>query len=177
MLIHSANNWWIIGLKGLLLILIGLFAMTQPATVVQTLANLFGTLVLLLGIVLFVSAMRKRQKDQPWAWPFIQGMFNFIFGLILLFIPKFLLLLIGMWIFADGAMQLAAAFQHRAAGLPIWRFIGFSGMFSALIGLFILLNPFGTAMAVTVLLGAVLLTFGVVMVILALELRKASKFS
>ncbi len=84
-----------------------------------------------------------------------------------------LLLIIAGWALAMGIFQIVAAIRLRKSIQNEWWMI-LSGAISVLFGVLMIANPGAGALAVVWVIGAYAVFFGVLLVMLALRLRKTS---
>ncbi|HBP0462817.1 TPA: DUF308 domain-containing protein, partial [Pseudomonas aeruginosa] len=83
------------------------------------------------------------------------------------------LLIIAGWALAMGIFQIVAAIRLRKSIQNEWWMI-LSGAISVLFGVLMIANPGAGALAVVWVIGAYAVFFGVLLVMLALRLRKTS---
>lgn len=123
---QTDSRLWAI-LRGVLLILLGLFATGNPMiiaffeTTILVVVVAIGTI--LSGIVEMVSAIRDRKEIQGEGWLILGGILDIAFGVILLFAPfaagLFFVRIFGAFAIVAGVSMIVAAFQVRKTGKEI----------------------------------------------------------
>jgi len=112
-------------------------------------------------------------------WTFLfRGISYFLLGLFALLLPGLtlttMIVILGILVTAVGVFTIIAAANSRkkVAG---WEWILVSAVLSLLAGLVIIMNPFGTAMALVYLLAGWIFITGVAEIIMAIRLRNEVK--
>ena len=177
--LNLGQHWKWIALRGLAAVLFGVLALAWPGLVLTVLIAIFGAYALVDGIFSLIGAWRMRHEGEP-LWPLlVVGLLGVLAGLVALFWPQItalgLLMLIAIWAIAIGALQIIAALRVRQLLVNEW-WLGLSGALSLLFGLLLLVFPGAGALAMIWLIGVYALVFGVLLILLALRLRKTSTF-
>lgn len=123
---QTDSRLWAI-LRGVLLILLGLFATGNPMIIAffeTTILVVFVAIgTILSGIVEMVSAIRDRKEIQGEGWLILGGILDIAFGVILLFAPfaagLFFVRIFGAFAIVAGVSMIVAAFQVRKTGKEI----------------------------------------------------------
>jgi uncharacterized membrane protein HdeD (DUF308 family) len=153
-----AQHWWVLLLRGIVAIMLGVIAFLWPGI---TLASL----VLLIGICCFadgIAAIAGGLKGRFWQSTLI-GVVSILAGLTAFFYPGLtamvLLYLIAFW---------AIEFRKVIEGEFL---LALAGLASIAFGVLIVLNPGAGALSIVWLLGAYALVFGVILVILSFRVK------
>ncbi|HET9339160.1 MAG TPA: HdeD family acid-resistance protein [Casimicrobiaceae bacterium] len=170
-----AEAWGWVMLRGLAGIAFGVLAFLWPAMTVVVLVIMWGAWAFVDGIAALVTAWQARGQSLP-VWPLVLiGLLGVAAGLVTLVAPGVaataLLALIGAWAIVTGVFQVAHAVRVRKSIDHEWMLI-LSGILSVLVGVFMLLYPASGALAIVWLLAAWSIVSGVMLVSLALRLRK-----
>ncbi|BDD10204.1 hypothetical protein FUAX_26360 [Fulvitalea axinellae] len=165
------ENWWATALKGLAALLFGIFAVVRTSLAFETLVYYFGFLAIISGILVFSGAIRyKKTLPHRGLWIF-EGLLDIIIGVIVIYYPapsaEVLLILMGAWAFATGAMQLLAAFRLHDGWL--W---GLGGVASIAFALILFKHPIAGAIAITFVIGIYMIILGVFLLSSAFRLRQ-----
>lgn len=133
------NKWgWFIAV-GLILIVLGLLALTY-----QFMATIFsvyylGFLLIIAGLSQIVQAFKLKGSGQPMLWA-IMGVLYLIIGLMALYQPiavsSALTLLLAVLLLMSGTSQLIGALSNRS--LPSWGWLLLSSIVTLLLGVIIL---------------------------------------
>jgi uncharacterized membrane protein HdeD (DUF308 family) len=167
-------NWWMLTIRGLIAILFGVIALTQPAITLTALTLLFGAYALLDGIVSLLSAFHAGRLHQRW-WPFmLEGIAGILAAGMTVVWPALTLLillyLIAAWAIVTGIFELAAAFQLRHLIRHEW-LLWLAGASSIFLGVALFGAPAAGAIVIAWWMGAYALVFGVLILTLSFRLR------
>ncbi len=175
--------WWIWLLRGILLIVLGIYALVSPGTTVAAFVIVAAAYAVVDGILLIVTGISARDSDKGWGWIVAQGVLTTIAGLIVLTLPGLfgMLAVFGfLWFQVIGAgvggvLGIIAAARSTASGKG-WAIT--SGVFSVLFALALLvllvLTPQSLALALIWTVGVVAVLLGIGFVITAVQVRKGS---
>lgn len=173
------KNWWLLGIKGILLIIFALFAFFNPGASAATLAMWFALLIIIDGLVTtltFVGNWKEREDK----WLFLaEGLISMIFGVILFMTPGITLvivsLFIGFWFVFAGVSRIAKAIQLRKEiEGESWVIIG--GAISVIFGLLVFARPLLGISSLMYIIGFFALLIGFLLIAVSLKLRKVKNF-
>lgn len=169
-----ADQWWVIGLRGLLGVLFGLVAFVMPLPTLVALVWLFGAYALLDGVFSLAAAWRRRPGDPPWWALLLSGVAGVAAGIISFVWPGItalaLVYLIAAWAFITGVLQVAAAVRLRKEIDGEWM-LALSGIISIGLGALLAVMPGAGAIGLVWYFGAFALLFGIVLMGLSYRLR------
>ncbi|MCW5696802.1 MAG: HdeD family acid-resistance protein [Bauldia sp.] len=169
-----ARNWWLILLRGIAAILFGILAFVWPSLTVLTFVVLFAIYAIVDGMVSLAAAARGDTRMPRW-WLIVVGIAGLAAGTLAIFWPDvtalLLILFIGWWSIARGVFEIAGAIALRREIDNEWMLI-IAGVLSIAFGLVVILFPGAGALALVWLIGSYAIIAGVVLVGLALKLRK-----
>jgi uncharacterized membrane protein HdeD (DUF308 family) len=174
----GGRHWGWVFAFGLVTLLAGILALAWPGRTIVVLAVLFGVQLVVAGIFRFVAALAS--DDETGATRVLLallGVLSFIVGLyalrhILVTIATLALLLGIFWI-VNGAIEVFTALSHRRMPGRGWTI--FMGLLSVVAGVVVLVYPGISLRTLAVVLGAWLLAFGVMEVVLAFRLRSVGQ--
>jgi len=174
MKIGMGRNWWILGVRGVVAILFGLYALLVPGIALATLILIFGWCILLEGMFSIVAAVRvhdHKQRSLPIA---LEGIVCVVVGLLALLRPDAAALtwlyLASGFVVVSGILHMAGAIQLRKHGAGEWVLI-LNGVLTTLFGILMILLPLAGLLALVWLLGAYSILFGTLLLAAALRLR------
>ena len=177
MAVVLARNWWVLALRGVFALLFGILAFAWPGLTLAVLVLLFGAYVLVDGIFAIVAAMKAPKGYARWGIMLLEGVVGVVIGVLTFLWPIItavvLLYLIAAWAVITGVLEIVAAIRLRKQITNEW-FLVLSGVVSVLFGLAVALWPVAGALAVVWLVGAYAIFFGILLLALALRLRKWS---
>lgn len=173
--------WWLILIRGILFILLGIVALVQPVGAVVVLAMVFGIYAIVDGLMVTVAAIVSRKSYQGWGWLIAQGVLTVIAGILILSMPAvfgLLGILTVLWFlaisaFVGGIMAIVSAARSKGS-VKGWGIVGgaLDIIFGILIAVLAITSPAGTLLAMiwVVAIGAIVI--GIVLVIASFRARK-----
>ena len=173
------KNWWVLTLKGVLLVIFGIICFANPGVAILSLALWFSLLLMFDG-VLSLIAVASNWKETEDKWLLVaEGAVSLLLGFMLWRNPEVSLLLVAMtiavWAFFSGISRIAMAIQLRKEMEgEFW--LGLSGVLILLLGIAIVAQPAIGIASLAWLIGAVTLLAGVVLIVLSFKIRKGGKW-
>jgi uncharacterized membrane protein HdeD (DUF308 family) len=168
-----AERWWVVGLRGLLGIVFGLICLFVPAAAILSLVLLFSAYMLVDGAFGIYSAIKAARNGERWGLLILEGIVDIAAGVIAFVWPAItaiaFVLIIAIWALISGVLMLVAAFRLNIDHGRWWLVLG--GVASIIFGIVLILAPVVGAVVLTWWLGAYALVFGVLLLILAFQLR------
>lgn len=170
------RHWWAIVLRGLLAILFGFVALFWPHLTLEALVLCFGAFALIGGILALVVALGDRGVYAHWTILLGEGLIGIALGLLTLFWPLItalvLLYLIAGWAVVTGVLEIVVSVRmHRMVGNE-WMLL-LSGIVSLLLGILLVILPGVGLLVLTWLIGIYALAFGVLLIGLGFQWRRA----
>lgn len=178
------RNWGWFALRGVLLLLLGIFAVLLPAPALFTFALVFAAFSFVDGVFALISGYKRARADQPrWLPLALSGLFGIAIGVIFVAFPligtiayaiTFIALVIG-WAAAQGVLQIISAWRLRKTIDNEWTLIAL-GVLSIILAAALLWllfdNPGITLLSVAWVIGFWAIVSGVLMLMLAFRLRR-----
>ncbi|TCT11957.1 uncharacterized membrane protein HdeD (DUF308 family) [Tepidamorphus gemmatus] len=162
-------------IEGVVLVVLGLFAVLWPQIATLTTAVFVGWLFIIGGIVRLVSTVRHRQAPGFW-WSVLTGVLAILVGLVLAADPfagalSLTMVLIAMFVI-EGIFQIIAGLEFRKAAASSWVWIIISGVIDLALAVLLLAGWPGTAVwAVGLLVGINLLFAGLALFMTAMAAK------
>jgi uncharacterized membrane protein HdeD (DUF308 family) len=161
---------WLIVIQGVAAILLGLALLTAPGASSVILVQFLAIYWLISGTIGLVSLIWDRSQ---WGWKVFGGILGIIAGMAVIKHPMYatvlvastLVVFMGILALVFGVMQLVRAFSAGGG----WG-MGLLGALDVIIGLFLIFNPLGGAIALPIVLGAFLLVGGIASTIMAFRI-------
>jgi uncharacterized membrane protein HdeD (DUF308 family) len=170
------ENWWMIALRGVAAIVFGILTLAWPSLTLVALVLLFGAWALVDGVLSVLAALRRRRDDAPWWALLLVGLAGVAAGIVAFVYPGLtalaLMYVIGAWALVIGAFGLVAAIRLRRLLPGEWR-LGLASVLAIVFGVLVLVAPGAGALALVLWIGAFAILHGVILVALALRLRRA----
>lgn len=172
------RHWGWIALRGAVAVLLGLLAFVLPGLTLAALVIVWGAYALVDGALALVAGWRIRDAGRP-LWPLVlAGVLGVLAGLVALIWPGLaalsLVVLIACWSVAAGLFQLIAAVRFRKEIRGEW-LLALSGVLAVVFGVLVLMQPAAGALVLTWLFGSYTLASGVLLIALALRLRRLER--
>ena len=172
MLESLQKHWWVLTLRGVLLLIFGYIALLSPGIVIVALIFYFGFLAIFSGIFLIIEGISI--KDSNRGIRILEGIFYIIIGLLFLFKPgfvlTFLLYFIAFWAIIAGIFQIYYAIKLRKVIPHEWLAI-LNGVFTLIFGIFVLYNIFAGALAIVMVFGIYAIISGILMIVLSFRVK------
>lgn len=170
------RSWWVLLLRGVVAIVFGLLTWMQPAISLAALMLTFGVFVLVDGALGVYTAIRGRERMHHWWVVLLWGVVGVVVGVLTVIAPGVtafvMTIYIAVWALVTGVLEIIAAVRLRKEIEGEWLLIA-GGVISVVFGGFVLAQPAAGMMAILWVLAAYAMVFGVIMVLLALKLRKS----
>jgi uncharacterized membrane protein HdeD (DUF308 family) len=168
-----ARNWWLIALRGVIAILFGAVAFIAPGAFVLSLVLFFAAYMVADGVFAIIGAVRAAQRHERWGFLLLEGLVDIIVGVAAVLVPAAavwaFVLLLAVWALVTGGLMIAAAFRLHLHYGRWWLVLG--GIVSILFGIALILEPGMSALVLTWWIGSYTFAFGVLLLILAFQLR------
>lgn len=167
-----AGIWWLIVLRGVAAIVLGLIAIFAPSDTVLALLLFLGIYLVVDGAFGLVSAVMAGRRQERWGLLIAESLFNIVVGVILLLEPGIglivFMLLLAAWAIVTGALMIGTAMNHKRDG-KAWLVGG--GLVSVVFGILLAVAPVIGAVVLTWWLGVYALMFGVALIAFGIRLR------
>jgi uncharacterized membrane protein HdeD (DUF308 family) len=168
------RRWWLLMMRGICAIIVGICTIVWPGITLLALVVLFGVFSIVDGVAALVLGFRGEADGTVWWTMVCLGALAMLAGIIALAWPGLSLLVLATIIaisaLARGVFEIYAAIRLRNEIDDEW-ILGLSGAMSVIFGLLIMFRPGAGLIAIALLIGAYMLALGVFAVALALRLR------
>ena len=169
-----ARNWWLVALRGLAGMLLGIAAFVWPGLTLAVLVLLVGAYALVDGVFALIAGIGMRHQLDRWWLIVLEGVAGIVLGVLTFVSPGttvlVLLTFIAAWAIITGVFEIATALRLRQAIDNEWRLI-LSGVISVIYGVLLVIYPGAGALALVWLTVAYALLFGALTLALAFRLR------
>jgi uncharacterized membrane protein HdeD (DUF308 family) len=168
-----ADNWWAVGLRGILGIVFGLICLLTPGVALGAFVILFAAYMFVDGGFAIASAWKAARSGERWGLLILEGLVDIAAGLIAVILPAItmvaLIWIVAIWAMVSGALMLYAAFTLNRDHGRWWLALG--GIASLVFGILLVIEPLIGAVVLTMWIGAYALVFGGVLLVLAFQLH------
>ncbi len=170
------SDWWLLLIGGILLIIVGLVAISLPFATALAIEWLLGWIFVAGGILQGIYTI-KSWREPGVVLRAVTTILYLAAGIILLIHPfaglLTLTLLLAILFTVEGVSKIITAFGLRA--MPNWGWVLFNGVITLILGVIIWASwPLSTVWAIGLLVGIDLLVGGWVLVMVAIAARSAA---
>ena len=170
------KRWWLLTLRGILLILFGFFAFFTPGLVLISLIIVFAVFLIASGIFLIAESISSIDKNHR-VLKIIEGIINIITAVIILIMPAesiaVIMIFVSAWAFISGIFQIASAIKLRKVIKNEMLAIA-GGFISLIFGIVILFNLIAGAEALVMVFGIFAVISGALIIFLSFKVKKAA---
>jgi uncharacterized membrane protein HdeD (DUF308 family) len=171
---HLRSSWGWVVLRGIVAIVFGALAFSQPGITLAALVLVWGAYALADGLFALMAGLRIRDGGRPMWALIVIGLLGIAAGILTFVWPGMtalvLLAFIAGWALITGVFQIAAAIRFRKV-IPNEWILGFAGVLSVVFGILMLARPGAGALAVVWLIGWFATLYGVLLVMLGFRMR------
>lgn len=129
----------------ILMLILGLLLVFKPVESALVVVYMFGTFILVDGIIHMVSYFKTKADIRVMNFEFAEGILEILSGIIILFNAKYLLsflaILLGIWIIIKSIAKMQMALNIKIYEQSSWGLVLAFAIISLIIGIFIVLNP------------------------------------
>jgi len=170
--------WWLPVLRGVLLLVLGLLLMAQPAASVQAIVWLFGIFAIVDGVVTIIQGAANRGVP-GWTWWVVEGVAGLAVGVVVVLWPgptvRVLFLLLAAWLLVLGVVSIIGAVALSRVRDAGWHWALAFGLVCTLFAILLIARPQGTLAVFGVLLGLFAFVGGVLNVVSGFAVRQVVK--
>lgn len=178
MLATVCKRWWVLLVRGIVAVILGICAVAWPEMALATLVALFGIFSIIDGIAAVILGFRGEADGTVWWTMVFLGVLALGAGITAFAWPGLTLLIlvtiVAVSALIRGLFEIYAAIALRKELDDEW-ILGLSGVMSVIFGGLILYSPAAGLLAIAFLIGAYMLAIGIFAIALALRLRAMSR--
>ncbi|AWH01236.1 MULTISPECIES: HdeD family acid-resistance protein [Rhodococcus] len=171
--------WWLVLIRGILAVLFGVVALVWPGITVWALVVVFGIYAIVDGVVLVYHSIRDRARLDGWGWWLAMGLVSIAAGIVALVWPAatalVVLYIIAFYAILFGVTGIIGALSFRKVPNSGWGWSLFAGILAVLLGVVLLIFPGSGIISLIWLLGIYAILFGVLLIVVAFQVRKVAK--
>jgi uncharacterized membrane protein HdeD (DUF308 family) len=169
MAVSDRRSTWLT-IEGILLIVLGGFALMAPLFAGIALALTIGILLVVAGAVGLISAIAGKDHSHQ-GWSLLSAVIALVIGALLLISPLTgavaITLLIGAYLLLDGISLIGLALDHRRRGDRAWGWLLVAGVVDIVLAAFIVfLSAAGSAVLIGFIVGLDLIVAGVALLMI-----------
>ncbi len=165
-----AKKWWVLLLRGIVLVIIGLLAFVYPPVWVTFL----GAYMLIDGMAMLMSGFNDQPAGQS-RWPLvILGVLGLVAGLLILWNPALgaitLTTIVAVWAVIGGILTIISALRLREEIDNEWWLV-LSGILAIIFGILVFTNVLAGILTIAWVFGVFAIVVGVLSIALAFRVR------
>ena len=177
MLQTLVKNWWLIALRGLVALVLGIIMLAmQPVAAAAFLVVFIGAYALVDGIFALVVGIINRPPHRDRGWLVIEGLIGILAGIAILASPLlagvFIMYFIAFWALFTGLMEIIFAIAQWKQIPDAWLIL-LNGVFSLALGTLIMINVAAGAVLIVTIIAIYLVIFGVLLIAMGFSLKGA----
>lgn len=168
----TSRSAWVLTLRGILAIVLGLASFFWPVATLMVLLVAFGVYAIADGVVSLIWSVSRKQGFSVGA--FLIGLAGIVAGIIAFAWPAVtamaLMYIIAMWAIIRGFFEFVASIEFRELFRSSW-LIALSGAVSVIFGTVMIVWPEAGVLAMLWLIGSYAIIYGVLAIALGVQLR------
>ncbi len=174
----ARKYWWIMLIRGILAIALGVMMIAWPEATVKVAIFLFGLYFILDGIASITMGIMSGRAGEKWGWLVFVGVLDIGAGIVAFVWPGatalVLLYLIAFWSILAGGMAIFGSFSLKSAGARDWGWVLFGGIVSLIFGIILLIAPGHGILGLIWLVAIWAIVFGIVLIVNSFIVRSVS---
>ena len=169
-----SKNWWLISLKGIIFIFLGIYIFKFPVGGMLGLIVYGGISLLVSGIIESVFAIIHRKTHKGWAWQMGEGFLDIILAIILLLnvglTAVTLPFVFAFYAILTGIFWIIQSIFFKGNKYRFWTVAFIAGLFSLLIGILIFYRPALLALTIVGIIGIMFMVHGFFLLLFSFEI-------
>lgn len=161
------------------LLLIGIFLIWKSSEILTTFSYILGGFFFAIAIVSFISYYRSRNTENDLGLNIAYGIMALLAGLFLVINPKAMAsivpLVLGLWMTISSAIKIQYAFQIKEYQPKVWTSTLIMALISLVCGVVLVFHPFGSAVAITKVIGIFLIVYSILDIVSTFVVKKQVK--
>jgi uncharacterized membrane protein HdeD (DUF308 family) len=173
----AATYWWVILVRGIILILLGMAMLIWPTQSLQVFGIIFVAYLFIDGVMSIFQGFSERKQGQSGAGDFVVGALAIIAGIVILVWPQWSVEVVGyliaFWALLAGISGIAGGLALRKRPGSGWGWFVAWGALALIFGLIVLFNPAAGILSILWLVAIWAIMAGIVFAIASFFVRKA----
>lgn len=169
------KNWWLLIIKGLLLIVLALLIFKHTRESIMAISIFMGSGLIIMGITLLIISIEMKKSMENWTFRLAEGLMDIVFGFFLLAHPGLtaavIPIFIGFWIIFYGVLMISGALQFPDERKLEKKGVIIFAIVTILLGFMVSFNSTLGIITIGILIGVPVLIIGLANIFFALRLR------
>lgn len=175
----AAKTWWLVLLRGIAALLLGLVLSINPAATIMILVQFLGVYWFLDGLFTLIQSIKGRKIYKKWGWGVFVGIFSILASIVIISRPlassiltvTFLAYFIAFWAMFFGILSIVTGIRLRKEISNEWSMV-LNGLLSTLFGVVLLTSPIMSAMVMVWIVAIFSVVNGIVLIVLSFRVKK-----
>lgn len=172
----AAKYWWVLLVRGLLLVVLGIMMIAWPQATLTVFVVLFAAYLFIDGLMNIFEGFSERKAGEPSGWSFVSGVLAIAFGIVVLVWPdtvgKVIMYIVAIWALLAAIAGIAAGLRLRKTPGSGWVWFLAWGVLAGVFGIALLVNPAAGILSILWLVGIWAIMSGIVFIIASFFVRK-----
>lgn len=172
-----SKNWWVLVIRGVLLIALGAYALLMPEVTLAAYCFVLGIFLLIDGIVSVIAGVVAKVDSK--LWTIVRGVIEILIGLVIVAQPAMfatvaaltIVFIIAFTLIFNGGLEIFVAIRDRKK-IQGEGWLILIGVLTILFGVVLLGSPLFAASLFIMIAGAFNIVYGVLMIVTAFQLRR-----
>lgn len=169
-----ARNWWLVEVRGVLALLVGILTFAWPLATIEAFVFLFGIYSFLDGAFALAAAVAGNARRNEWWALLLEGLIGLALGVVAFASPGTIavaaVFVVAFWAIVTGVLEIGAAVRLRTyVANELWLLL--SGVVSILFGAALFVAPGPGLVVLTWLFGIYSILFGVTLIVFGFRVR------
>jgi len=173
----AAKYWWVILVRGIVLILLGVAMLIWPKQSVWVFAIIFVAYLFIDGIMSIFQGFSARKSGQSGTGDFVVGALAILAGIVILVWPKesatVIAFIVAFWALLAGISGIAGGLALRKQPGSGWGWFLTWGVLALVFGIIVLFNPAALLVSLIWLVAIWAIMAGIIFAIASFFVRKA----
>jgi len=177
----ATGFWWLILLRGIAALILGISLLTNTAETLIVLIIFLGIYWVIDGIITLLTSFTGRKEHDGWVWGIFAGIISVFAGLAVLsqplltamFTASFIFSLVGILVVISGISSIVSGFRLRKTSDEWTMIVG--GVMGLVLGLILIMNPMFSAVVYVYTLAIFSIIGGIALIVLAFRAKKLVK--
>ena len=147
-------------ITSILMIIVAILLITKPIKTMEWIIILISAIIIIDGIFDFINYFRSDKETKLYSFGLIEGLLEVLAGVLIILnkdaLITFLPLILGIFIILKNIIKIQLAINLKQIS-DSWYLLLIFAILSLLLGVLIILNPFSSIIAITLLAGIFLL--------------------
>jgi len=179
--IHAiSSKWWVLLLRGILLIILGFYALLHPGISLLAWALVVGFYLIMDGVLSIIAGIAGWVESR--GWMILRGLLTLLVGAFAIWHPGLfgtfagltVIFVLAAWSIVGGVMEIIVAIRERKE-IKGEGWIILSGVFSVLFGIVLFIAPLFSLALFIRMSGVFAILFGIMCIYSAFRLRSVKK--